>query len=240
MQNFRETTEESRRRWEINADCWDARMGDDSNSFHRTIVRPHTEQLLDIREGDLVLDIACGNGNFSQRLAEKGAHVVAFDYSENLIALAKRRWSAYPGTISFHICDATDGAQVLSLKQGRPFDKAVANMAVMDIADIEPLFRAVRDMLKPGGIFVFSTHHPCFVKPQDSYLTPCVHEGEAIQGQPVLQYYYHRSLQDIFQICFQAGFAIDGFYEEPDDDKEYPVIVIVRLRKQPEDLRSPS
>lgn len=200
MQNFRETTEESRRRWDINADCWDARMGDNSNFFHRTIVRPHTEQLLDVREGDLVLDVACGNGNFSRRLAEKGAHVVAFDYSENLIAHAKRRRAAYQDRISFHVCDATDGC----------------------------------------AIAVPETGHPCFVKPQDTYLTPCVHEGEAIRGQPVLQYYYHRSLQDIFQICFQAGFAIDGFYEEPDDDKEYPVIVIVRLRKQPEDLRSPS
>lgn len=216
----------------MNADFWDARMGDTANVFHCTIVRPRTEQSLDIRAGELVLDIACGNGNFSQRLAEKGAEVVAFDYSEKMIAHAKRRRSAYLDRIAFHVCDATDSAQLRSLEPGRPFDKAVANMAVMDIADIEPLFRAVGEMLKPGGIFVFSTHHPCFVKPQDTYRTPCVHEGEAIRRQPILQYYYHRPLQEIFQLGFDAGFVIDGFFEELDDDKEHPVIVIVRLKKR--------
>lgn len=28
--------------WEQNADCWDERMGDESNWFHRTVIRPTT------------------------------------------------------------------------------------------------------------------------------------------------------------------------------------------------------
>jgi 2-polyprenyl-3-methyl-5-hydroxy-6-metoxy-1,4-benzoquinol methylase len=225
------TTPESRRRWEANADCWDARMGDLSNSFHRTIVRPHTEELLGVRPGDLVLDIACGNGNFSAWLAEKGAEVTAFDFSAKMIGHAKRRRTAHPDRIGFFVCDATDYEQLMRLPKDRPFDKAVANMAVMDIAAIGPLFRAVFGMLKPGGVFVFSTHHPCFVKPDGNYLTPFVHEGEAIAGQPVKQLYYHRSLQEIFQTGFAAGFVVDGFYEVPDNDPEIPVIAIVRMRK---------
>lgn len=231
MQDFIDTTAESRSRWECNADYWDVRMGDHSNFFHCNIVRPHTEYLLNVQRGDLVLDIACGNGNFSQRLAENGAEVVAFDYSEKQITHAKRRRSAYLNQILFQVCDATNYEQILSLKQSRPFDKAVSNMAVMDISSIEPLFQAVSKMLKSDGIFVFSLHHPCFSKPAGIYRTPCIHEGEGIIGQPVLQYYYHRSLQDIFQICFHTGFVIDGFFEELDDDAEYPVIIIVRLKK---------
>jgi len=64
-------------------------MGDDSNYFHCNLVRPNTEMLLNIKEGDFVLDIACGNGNFSQRLAQKGARVVAFDFSSKMIDHAK-------------------------------------------------------------------------------------------------------------------------------------------------------
>jgi len=45
-------------------------MGDESNQFHRELIRPYTEKLLDIKEGQTILDIACGNGNFSRRLAE--------------------------------------------------------------------------------------------------------------------------------------------------------------------------
>jgi len=231
MNNFPETTEDSRNRWETNADYWDARMGNNSNFFHCNVVRPRTEDLLDIRNGDLVLDIACGTGNFSQRLAEYGADVVAFDYSEKMISHAKKRRRAFPDKISFHVCDATNHAQLMTLKRERPFNKAVANMAIMDIADIEPLFGAVWEMLKPGGVFVFSTHHPCFTKPPYAYRTACMYEGEAIRGQPGMNLYYHRSLQDIFQECLRAGFVINGFFEELDDDREYPVIIIVRLKK---------
>lgn len=228
---FKDTNEKSRLAWEKNADFWDSEMGDESNYFHREIVRPRTEELLNISKGNLVLDIACGNGNFSERMAKNGALVVAFDYSERLIEHAKRRRVKYAEQILFHVCDATSYGDIISLKQEKPFDKAVANMAVMDISDIAPLFRAVYDLLCGGGIFVFSTHHPCFERPDGKYKTSCVHEGEAISGQPVFQNYYHRSLQDILSLAFSAGFVLDGFYEETDNDPELPIIIIARLKK---------
>lgn len=64
--------------WEANAEYWDTYMGDESNFFHCDIVRPHTEELLAIQADDFVLDIACGNGNFSSRMAKQGAQVVAY------------------------------------------------------------------------------------------------------------------------------------------------------------------
>jgi len=79
MSNWSTTTDESKKRWEINADFWDERMGEHSNRFHREIIRPSTEILLDAKSGEKVIDIACGNGNFSQRLVDLGATVTAFD-----------------------------------------------------------------------------------------------------------------------------------------------------------------
>lgn len=113
-------TEESLQAWESNADFWDSKMGDESNYFHRNIVRPNTERLLNIKDGDYVLDIACGNGNFSQRLAQKGAKVVAFDYSSKLIEHAKRRRSNILDKVEFHICDATNYEQLIGLKREVP------------------------------------------------------------------------------------------------------------------------
>lgn len=228
---FRDTTEESRRIWEANAAFWDEQMGDESNAFHRDVVRPHTVELLDIQPGDTVLDIACGNGNFSQYLAERGAIVTAFDYSLEMIARARRRRKAYASRISFHVCDATDYDQIMSLKGTRPFTKAVSNMAVMDISDIGPLLQAVYELLADGGVFVFSSQHPCFVTRTDGYLSPCLTKDIAIEGQPLLQNYYHRSFTDIFAACFSAGFVIDGFYEESPGGGEIPAIFLVRLRK---------
>lgn len=90
MKNCGATTDESKKRWETNADFWDERMGQHSNRFHREIVRPSTEVVLNVNEGEKILDIACGNGNFSKRLAQLGARVTAFDYSANLIENAKK------------------------------------------------------------------------------------------------------------------------------------------------------
>lgn len=217
--------------WESNADFWDEKMGDESNDFHRNLVRPHVDFLLDVNNGDLILDIACGNGNYSKWLAEKGAQVVAFDYSPKMVALAIKRRKDVLDKVSFQVCDATKLDELIGLKQDKPFDKAVSNMAIMDIADIEPLFEALSLLLHKDGIFVCATHHPCFTYPNEDYFTTCIHKGEAIVDQPVLQNYYHRTITDIFKIAFQFGFVIDGFCEVPIEGQPKPVIFVVRFRK---------
>lgn len=257
MNNWRKTTKDSKVRWEKNADFWDDKMGEHSNRFHREIVRPSTEKLLAIRREERILDVACGNGNFSRRLAELGAEVTAFDYSENLIRNARKRCAAYCNQIDFRVMDATDFNALMKLGEGS-YDKAVANMALMDIADIQPLLKGIYELLKPEGVFVFSIMHPCFQTPGMrkvmesvdqgsggkkrsgvqvfSYKTPECYEGNAIEGQPALQYYYHRPLSDILHQSFEEGFVLDAM-EEPcfsGEEKEWteiPPAMILRLRK---------
>lgn len=218
--------------WETNASFWDAKMGDESNDFHRNLVRPHTEELLDVHAGDSILDIACGNGNYSKRLVDMGARVTAFDYSPKMIELAKERQKNVLDKVAFHVCDATNFKELMKLKQETPYDKVVANMALMDISDIKPLFKALNILLRQDGIFICSTHHPCFTFPNGNYFANCIHKGEAISGQPVLQNYYHRTITDIFNIAFKSGFFIDGFYEVPIKEQTTPIIIIVRFRRK--------
>lgn len=235
MDNWGDMAEKSKKRWETNADFWDERMGEHSNQFHREIIRPDTEKLLNVGHGDKVLDIACGNGNFSKRLVELGAKVTAFDYSGKMIENAGKRCSYCLESIDFHVIDATKYDELIRLKIYAPFDKAVSNMAVMDISDVAPLFKAVYEMLKPGGVFVFSTIHPCFQTPgmrkitetEDTgenmrtrhgiqifeYISPSSYEGIGIVNQPVPQLYFHRPLSQLFGICFGAGFVVDGIAE---------------------------
>ena len=222
---------ESLRAWEANAAFWDGFMGDESNSFHREAVRPRVSELLDVQEGELILDAGCGNGNYSAWLAERGARVVAFDYSPRMIALAKKRRERWLDWIDFRVADGTDEAQLMALAQERSFDKAVSNMVLMDMTEVAPLFRCVAAMLREGGCFVFATQHPCFVTLTERYLTPHAYRGEAIAGQPVQQCYYHRSLQDLLGLCFRSGLVVDGLYEESCGQKEKPDVLIVRARK---------
>ncbi len=217
--------------WQKNAEFWDEQMGHESNFFHRDIVRPNVEKLLQIDENDLVLDIACGNGNFSHRMAKQGARVIAFDYSPKMIELAIKRRADVLDRVDFRVCDATDYDMLMDMKGEKPFTKAVCNMAIMDISEITPLFKAVYDMLAQDGIFVFATHHPCFTYENEDYFKSCINKGVAIEGQPMLQNYYHRSIGDIFKVAFKTGFVLDGFYEVPFDEENIPIVMTVRMRR---------
>ena len=46
-------------------------MGDKSNEFHREVVRPKVTELLSPNPADYILDIACGNGNYSSHPLHK-------------------------------------------------------------------------------------------------------------------------------------------------------------------------
>jgi 2-polyprenyl-3-methyl-5-hydroxy-6-metoxy-1,4-benzoquinol methylase len=234
-QEWPDLVPETRNIWNQNAGFWDDRMGDKSNDFHNLLVRPATERLLSVQFDELVLDVACGNGNFSRRLAQLGARVIAIDFSETLINRAQARTTEYADRIQYQVVDATDIAQLLRLGQGR-FDAAVSNMALMDMATMTPLLEALRQLLKPGGRFVFSLGHPCFQSAGatkaieeaycegeillryaikvSSYITPTTYKGMSIVGQPVPTRYFHRPLNVLFKHCFQTGFVLDGL-EEP-------------------------
>lgn len=221
--------------WNQNAEVWDQTQGDDGNSMQRLLVNPAAEHLLDVRPGQTILEIACGNGVFSRRLAQLGAQVVATDFSEQLLERARARSAEHAGQIDYRLADATSQEQLLALGRGR-FDTAVANMALMDIATLEPLLAALGHLLKPGGHFVFTVCHPCFnsggqhmlVEQEDregevvityavkiaQYLGLGPHKGLAVIGQPVPQYYFDRPLHVLFNSFFRAGFALDGL-EEP-------------------------
>ncbi|PWV95832.1 2-polyprenyl-3-methyl-5-hydroxy-6-metoxy-1,4-benzoquinol methylase [Paenibacillus cellulosilyticus] len=235
MSQWKALTDQSRERWDQVAGFWDDYMGEHSNRFHREIVRPSTERLLEVKEGDMVLDIACGNGNFSRRLADLGAQVVALDYSAVMIERAKQRSTSYEGRIDYQVADATDYDALLAFGAER-YDCAVANMALMDIADIGPLTSALGQLLKRDGVFVFSIPHPSFQSPSarkiheseeingqivtrnsvqiSKYLTPESFETIGIRGQPVPHLLFHRPLSYYINLFLGAGFVMDG-WEEP-------------------------
>ncbi|MDQ3005935.1 MAG: class I SAM-dependent methyltransferase, partial [Chloroflexota bacterium] len=130
------------------AEHWDERMGDEGNDFFNVLCWPILASFLDVQPGQQVLDIACGNGLTSRRLAALGATVTAFDFSANLIEKAKAR-SNLQSLISYIVLDATDEQSLLTLGEGK-FDSALSNMALFDMPEIEALFRVLPRLLKPN------------------------------------------------------------------------------------------
>jgi 2-polyprenyl-3-methyl-5-hydroxy-6-metoxy-1,4-benzoquinol methylase len=240
--NLQELNRQTREIWDRKAQFWDERMGE-GNPFQRVLVGPASERLLEVQPGQVILEVACGNGVFSRRLASLGAQVVATDFSAGFLDLAKARTTEYPERIAYRLVDATDESQLLALGKRR-FDAAVCSMALMDMVTIEPLMRALAQLLRPGGRFVFSLLHPAFNNPGgtrlaleeedrdgqlvetyyvkvSNYLRVPPVRGVGMLGEPAPHYYFHRSLSVLFGACFAADFVLDAL-DEPafgDDDR---------------------
>jgi 2-polyprenyl-3-methyl-5-hydroxy-6-metoxy-1,4-benzoquinol methylase len=219
--------------WDHNAAFWDERMGE-GNNFHKTLIEPTQERLLNVHSGQRILDIACGNGQFARHLARLGARVLGVDISERMIERARARTTEPSDRIEFRVVDCTRPDTLLSLGE-KEFDAAVCTMALMDMAAIQPLFTALAKLLKAGGCLVFSVLHPCFnsgrviqVREREEvdgkvldrysvrvarYIHPLTHQGLAMIGQPVPQYYFHRPLSLLLSPAFEAGFVLDGLAE---------------------------
>lgn len=247
MTNPPDPNQISRDAWEANAQIWDERMGDEGNDFFNILCWPMLASFLDHQPGCRYLDIACGNGLTSRRLSALGADVTAFDFSSNLIELAKSR-SPHAPRLRYEILDATNEQQLLTALQSlAPFDGALSNMALFDMPEITPLFRALSKLLKPGGVFVYSIMHPAFnnsssnhiVEEWDDgkintryavkisrYMTPSHSEGLALRNQPKPQLYFNRPLEYYLNEGFKNGFVLDGFSERafpPDHPQTSPL-----------------
>ena len=231
--DWQQAHQETQAAWEANAGFWDERMGE-GNDFVEILIWPATQRLLQPEPGERVLDVACGNGLYARRLAALGVEVVAFDFSPALIERARRRTTGAAGRITYCVLDATDAAALRRLGE-REFDAALCQMALFDIAELDPLMQALARLLRPGGRFVFSVMHPCFNSPHmvhmaetedregqfatvysvkvSGYMTASMARGAAIAGQPQPQVYFHRPLQSLFGAAFAAGFVLDGLEE---------------------------
>ena len=231
MSHSQEQNAQVQRAWNANAEFWDERMAE-GNDFFNLLVWPVVERLLLPRAGERLLDVACGNGVTSRRLANAKANVTAFDFSEAMIHFARKR--AGEAGIDYRVIDVTDREKLLELGSAS-FDGALCNMALMDIADIHPLMHALASLLRRNGRFVFSVVHPCFNNPAavqmgeledragtfvttysvkiSRYLTPYTQVGLAMHGQPVPHPYFHRPLSALLAPALEAGLALDAIEE---------------------------
>ena len=97
-----------------------------------------------------VLEIACGTGQFTAPLASGAKSYLATDYSERMLAKAKRHAKA-PG-LSFSVQDATN----LDFTSGR-FDAVVIGNALHIMPDPDAALKEIRRVLKPDGVLFAPT-----------------------------------------------------------------------------------
>jgi len=105
-------------------------------------------------EGATVLDLGCGAGRTTKPLAERGFDVVGVDKSEEMVAAAREIHTE----LDFRVGDAT----ALSFPD-ESFDYVLFSNNGIDCIYPESkrtqALREVRRVLRPGGLFGFSSHN---------------------------------------------------------------------------------
>ena len=100
--------------------------------------------------GRQVLDVACGVGYGSARLAASAAHVVGGDLSEEAIAYAQARYAA--DNVEFRVLDAA----ALPFADGS-FDVVCSFETIEHLPDRDAYLDEVARVLRPDGVLLVST-----------------------------------------------------------------------------------
>ncbi len=122
---------------------WNSALYQGSHAF----VWQYGESLLELlapKAGERILDLGCGTGQLTEKIAESGAFVHGIDSSLSMIAKAKSNYSQ----LNFAVADARD------FEVDEPLDSVFSNAVLHWIKEPDAVINCVKKALKPGGRFV--------------------------------------------------------------------------------------
>ncbi len=107
-----------------------------------------------VREDQKVLDLGCGTGLLSIKLARSGAHVTAIDVNPQMLDIAKQKITKEEsqGHVVFQLGDVLDIDEI----ESDCFDVITASLLFSELNDNERryLLKNAKKILKPGGKFI--------------------------------------------------------------------------------------
>lgn len=111
-----------------------------------------TKEMLHVKQND-VLEMACGTGNVSVRLAGMGYQVTAFDISQDMLAVASQKAAEYGVDIRFVAQDMLD----IKLKDKFGIILCLCDSInyITNKEELKRVFKWVHDHLKDDGVFIF-------------------------------------------------------------------------------------
>ncbi|MGW3343969.1 class I SAM-dependent methyltransferase [Nonomuraea rubra] len=209
--------------WDGNADDYQVEHGsflrDDGFVWGPEGLDEAEARLLGEVRGRRVLEIGCGAAQCARWLAGQGARVAAFDISHRQLRHSQR----LDLDTGVRVPVVQADAEVLPFAGGA-FDVACSAYGALPfVADPAAVFREVRRVLRPGGLFVFSVSHPIrWAFPDDpgprgltsdrSYFDRAPYEERDERG--VLTYVeHHRTMADWVNLLAASGLTITGLLE---------------------------
>ena len=204
--------------WEQHAAWWQEEFTDGADPEYEEQVLPLIEAFL--HGARRVLDVGCGEGQVSRRIAGLGVDVVGLDPTEAQIRVAHQRG----GRARF----------IRARSEQIPcppasFDAVVLCLALEHVDPFEPAIAEVARVLEPGGLFLLLLVHPFLQSPGSgwvedlnsddhfwrigSYLKDDVSVDEVVPG--VQLQFAHRPLSRYVHAMGHAGLFIEDMVEPP-------------------------
>ena len=142
-----QTLEQIRQYWNSRAEGYSLSNREELEDEHRIFLwEQQIRRALNGRICRHVLDVGCGPGFFSVLLAKLGYEVTAIDYTENMLAEARKNAAHYGVKIDFRQMDA----QNLDFEDGI-FDLVISRNVLWNLEQPEQAYREWLRVLKPNG-----------------------------------------------------------------------------------------
>ena len=136
------------------------------------------------------------------------------DSSAGMLAIAADRLGK---AADLHLADLTDPLPFADAT----FDVVLASLVMHYLRDWEPTLSEFRRVLIPGGLLVFSTHHPFMdhrLSGADNYFATYDFTDQWRKGDQLIQMqFWHRPLRAMTQSICRAGFSLTAV-DEPQPD----------------------
>ena len=106
----------------------------------------------------LLLDLACGTGEFSLRLAQKGIEVIGVDMSEDMLSIAREKAFDSETDILF-LCQKAEELDLYGTVDGAVCCMDSINH-ITDLKNLEEAIKKVALFLEKGCLFIFDVNTP--------------------------------------------------------------------------------
>ena len=169
----------SKTSWKHVSNWYDSLVGEQGHFYHKSIIIPHTLELLHLTPESRLLDIGCGQGVLSRNIPQE-VEYLGLDIASSLIEAAKRYASSKKRV--FLQADLTKPWPNLK----KTFTHAACILALQNMETPEIIFNELAKVLEKGACAIFVLNHPSFRIPRKSSWN--FHEASKTQTREIFSY----------------------------------------------------